>query len=76
MTLFTRHDTSYKSQKWSSNVRDGNCRDSEKMQCNKFPLKLEVRERGRSEILYENAFELNSIVGSPASKNTTDIFDT
>ena len=76
MTLFARHDTSYKSQKWSSNVRDGECRDGDKMLCNRFPLKHEVRERGRGEMIYENAFEPNIDVERPASTNTTDISHT
>ena len=38
MTLFARHDTSYKSQKWSSNVRDGDCRDGDKMLYNKSDI--------------------------------------
>ena len=76
MTLFARHDTIQKSQKWSSNVRDGDCRDGDKMLCNRYPLKHEVRERGRSEMLYENAFKPNTAVGRSASTNTTDISDT
>ena len=76
MILFSRHETSYKSQKWSSNVWDGDCRDGDKMLCNRCPLKHEVRERGRSEMLYENAFEPNTVVERPASTNTIDISDT
>ena len=34
MTLFARHDNTQKSHKWSSNVRDGDCRDDDKMLCN------------------------------------------
>ena len=55
---------------------DGNCRDGDKILCKIGPLKHEVRERGRSEILYKNAFEPNIAVGRPTSINTTDIFDT
>ena len=76
MVLFARHDTSYKSHKWSSNVRDGDCRDSEKILCNKFPLKNEVRERGRGEMLYENAFEPNTVVRRPTIKNKNNISNT
>ena len=76
MTLFARHDATQKSQKWSSNVWDVDCRDGDKMLCNRFPLKYEVRERGRSEMLYENAFEPNTAVERPASTNTTNISDT
>ena len=54
-------------------VRD--CRDGDKMLCNRFPLKHEVQERGRGEILYENAFDPNIDVRKPASTNTTDTFD-
>ena len=52
------------------------CRDDEKMLCNRCPLKHEVRERGRGEIIYENAFDRNTVVEKPASTNTTDISDT
>ena len=52
------------------------CRDSDKMLCNRCPLKHEVRERGRGEMLYENAFDPNTDVGKLASTNTTDISDT
>ena len=48
------------------------CRDGDKMLCNRCPLKHEVRERGRGEMLYENAFDQNTNVGKPASTNTTD----
>ena len=30
------------------------CRDGDKVLCNRCPLKHEVRERGRGEIIYEN----------------------
>ena len=33
MTLFARHDPTYKSHKWSSNVQDAYCRDGDKMLC-------------------------------------------
>ena len=52
------------------------CRDGDKMLCNKCPLKHEVQERGRVEILYENAFDPNTVVGRPASTSTTDTSDT
>ena len=55
-------------------VRD--CRDGEKMMCNRCPLKHEFRERGRGEILYENVFEPNTAVERPASTNKTDTSDT
>ena len=76
MTLFARHDTTYKSQKWSSDVQDGDCGDGDKILCNRCPIKHEVRERGRSEIIYNNAFEPNTIVERSASTNTIDISDT
>ena len=76
MTLFARHDTTYKSHKWSSNVQDGDCRDGDKMMCKKFPLKHEVRKRGRSEMIYKNAFKPNTGVGRPTSTNTIDISNT
>ena len=75
MTLFARHETSYKSQKWSSNVWDGDCRDGDQILCNRCPLNYEVREIGRSEILYENAFKPKTVVEIPSSTNTTDIYD-
>ena len=76
ITLFARHDTTYKSQKWSSNVYDGDFRDGDKMLCKRCPLKHEVLERGRSEMIYEKAFKSNTAVGRPASTDTTDISDT
>ena len=76
MTLFARHDTTYKSQKWSSNVRDGDCRNDDKMLCNRCPLKHEVRERGRGEMLCENTFKPNTVVRRLERANTIDIFDT
>ena len=55
-------------------VRD--CRDGEKMLCNRCPLKHEVQERGRGEMLYENPFDPNTAVGRPTSTSTTDTSDT
>ena len=52
------------------------CRDGDKMLCNRCPLKHEVRETGRGEMLYENVFEQNTAIEKPASMNTTDTFDT
>ena len=52
------------------------CKDGDKMLCNRCPLKHEVRERGMGKTLYENAFDPNIAVGRPASTNTTDISDT
>ena len=51
-------------------VRD--CRDGDKMLCNRCPLKHEVRERGMGKTLYENAFNPNIVVRKPVSKNTID----
>ena len=34
--------------------RAGDCRDGDKMLCNRCPLKHEARERERGEMLYEN----------------------
>ena len=50
--------------------------DSDKILCNRCPLKHEVRERGRGEMLYKNTFEPNTVFGRPAITNTTDIYDT
>ena len=52
------------------------CRDGDKMLCNRCPLKHEVRERGRGEMIYENVFDPNTAVRKPASTNKTDKFDT
>jgi len=52
------------------------CRDGDKMLCNRCPLKHEVRERGRGEMLYENAFEPNTTVEKPKITNTINIFET
>ena len=76
MSLFARYENTQKSLKWPLNVWDGDCRDSEKIMCNRCPLKHEVRERGRSEILYENVFKPNTTVGRPTSTSRTDISDT
>ena len=54
MPVLARYENTQKSLKWSSNVRDGDCKDGDKILCNRCPLKHEVRERGRSEILYKN----------------------
>ena len=54
MTFMAMYENTQESLKWSSNVWDGDCRDDEKILCNRFPLKHEVRERGRGEMLYEN----------------------
>ena len=35
MTLIARYDNTQKSLKWSSNVRDGDCRDGDKILCNR-----------------------------------------
>ena len=40
------------------------------------PLKHEVQEGGRGEMLYENVFDQDTAVGKPASTNTTDTSDT
>ena len=55
---------------------DGDYRDSDKMFFNRCPLKHEVRERERGEMIYENAFEPNTAVGRPTIKNKTDISNT
>ena len=70
MTLFTGHGKDPP----ICEVRD--YRDGEKMLCNRCPLKHEVRERGRGEMLYENAFNPNTAIGGSTSTNTTDISDT
>ena len=70
MTLLTGHgkDPSI------CGVRD--CRGGEKMLCNRCPLKHEVRERGRGEMLYENASDPNTIVKRLEIKSKTDTSDT
>ena len=72
---FSRYDTAYWTQKQPSNVRFWDCRDSEKMLCKKFPLKHEVRGRGRDEMLCENAFKPNITVVRHEITNTNDICD-
>ena len=54
MKFMAMYDSTQGSLKWSSNVRDGGCRDGGKILCNKCPLKHDVQERGRDKILYEN----------------------
>ena len=54
MKVFSSHVTAHRSQNEPSNVRDGDCRDSDKLLCNRCPLKHEARERERGEMLYEN----------------------
>ena len=66
--------TSYRKDPPICGARD--CRDGDKMLCNRCPLKHEVRERGRGEMLYENAFDPNTAVRKPASMNTIDTSDT
>ena len=70
MTLLTGHDND------PSICKMRDCRDGDKMLCNRCPLKHEVRERGRGEMLYENAFDPNTVVGRPASTSTTNTSDT
>ena len=61
MTLFTSH----KNDPPICGVRD--CKDSDKILCNICPLKHEVQERGRGEMIYENTFNPNTVVRKPAS---------
>ena len=70
MKLFTGHGNDHP----ICGMRD--CRDGDKKFCNRCPLKREVRERGRGEIIYENVFDANTIVRKPASTNTIDTYDT
>ena len=76
MMVFARHETLNKSHKWSSNVWDGDCRDGDKILCNRCPLNHKVRERGRCEIISKNAFDPNTAVGRPTSTSKTDTSDT
>ena len=76
MMVFAMHDTFFWSHKSSSNVQDRDCRDNDKMLCNRCLLKHEVQKRGRGEMLYENTFELNTAVGKPTIRNTIDISNT
>ena len=48
------HVTAHRSRKRPSNVREGDCRDSDKLLCNRCPLKHEAQERERGEMLYKN----------------------
>ena len=54
MKVFSSYVTAHRSQNEPSNVRDGDCRDSDKLLCNRCPLKHEARERERGEMLYKN----------------------
>ena len=54
MKVVSSHVTAHRSQNEPSNVRDGDCRDGDKLLCNRCPLKHEARERKRGEMLYEN----------------------
>ena len=69
MTLFIGHG------KDPPIYRARDCRDDDKILCNRCPLKHEVQERGRDEMLYENAFDQKNAVRKPASTNTTDTSD-
>ena len=54
MKVISSFVSAHRSWNEPSNVRDGDCRDSEKLLCNRCPLKHEARERERGEMLYEN----------------------
>ena len=54
MKVVSSHVTAHKSQNEPSNVRDGDCRDGDKLLCNRCPLKHEARKSERGEIIYEN----------------------
>ena len=54
MKVVSSHVTAHRSRNEPSNVRDGNCKDGDKLLCNRCPLKNEARERERGEMLYEN----------------------
>ena len=47
--------TSHKSRNASSKVQERGNRDSDKLLCNRCPLKHEARESGRGEMLYKTA---------------------
>ena len=54
MKVFSSLVSAHRSRNEPSNVRDGVCRDGDKLLCNRCPLKHEARERERGEIIYEN----------------------
>ena len=54
MKVVSSHVTAHRSRNEPCNVQDGDCRDGDKLLCNKCPLKHEARERERGEMLYEN----------------------
>ena len=54
MIVFSSLNSVHRSRNEPSNVRDGDCRDGDKLLCNRCPLKYEARKRERGEILYEN----------------------
>ena len=54
MKVISSHVTAHRSRNEPSNVRDGDCRDGDKLLCNICPLKYEAQTRERGEMLYEN----------------------
>ena len=66
MKVFSSLVSTHRSHNEPSNVRDGDCRDGDKLLCNRCPLKHEARERERGEMLYENMLTENTAIGKPA----------
>ena len=66
MKVVSSHVTAHRSQNGPSNVRDGDCRDGDKLLCNRCPLKHEARKRERGEMLYENMPTESTAIGKPA----------
>ena len=69
MILIARYENTQKSLKWSSNVWDRDCRDGDKILCNRCPLKHEAREReGGVKCFMRMCPTENTAVGRPAYK--------
>ena len=54
MKVFSSLIFAHRSRNEPSNVWDGDCRDDDKLMCNRCPLKHEARERERGEMIYKN----------------------
>ena len=67
MKVILSHVIAHRSRNEPSNVRDGDCRDGDKLLCNRCPLKHEAREREREvKGFTRTCLTKNSVVGKPA----------
>ena len=76
MKVFSSLVSAHRSRNEPSNVWDGDCKDGDKLLCNRCPLKHEARERKRGEMLYENMSTENTAIGKTTERSTTDVSDT